>query len=222
MNVSNQKKCGSILLVKNSPILPSIWTRGAYSDLTTQSIFQQQEFDIDSSICRFKVWMSETRRNAETSCLLRTPPFCIILDNLTTQSILLVCLFVKIYWHRIVCKYLDCCLTAPDCTGIVMVSIGQRFAFPCALTLEGDKNCVALCTISTWLPSVLFLLVALLSFFLFTLLRSSLTFQRSKKLCCPLYLFQVVLFSQFLHFLGSLPKIVNDPRPHDLFICRSW
>ena len=165
MNVRNRKKCGSFLLVRNSPILHH--------------------------------------------------------SGQPDHAIKFACLFVKIYWHRIVCKYLDCCLTALDCTGIVVVSIGQRFAFPCALTFEGGKNCVALCTISTdcplyfffWLPS---------SHFVFTLLRSPLTFQRSKKLCCPLYLFQVVLFSQFLHFLGALPKIVNDPRPHDLFICRSW
>ena len=133
------------------------------------------------------------------------------------HAIKFACLFVKIYWHRIVCKYLDCCLTALDCTGILVVSIGQRFAFPCALTFEGGKNCVA--SSLYYFHPVLFLLVALLSF-LFTRLRGSLTFQRSKKLCCPLYLFQVVLFSQFLHFLGALSKIVNDPRPHDLFICR--
>ena len=41
-----------------------------------------------------------------------------------------------------------------------MVSIGQRFAFPCALTFEGGKNSVVLCTISTCLNPVLFLLVA--------------------------------------------------------------
>ena len=105
-----------------------------------------------------------------------------------------------------------------DCGGLDRSEV----CFSVRLDLSRRQNSVVLCTISTWLHSVLFLLVALLSFFLFTLLRSSLTFQRSKKLCCPLYLFQVVLFSQFLHFLGALPKIVNDPRPHDLFICRWW
>ena len=47
-----------------------------------------------------------------------------------------------------------------------MVSIGQRFAFPCALTFEGGKNCVA--SSLYYFHPVLFLLVALLSFCIYS------------------------------------------------------